>query len=221
MWVARFKLKDDEDIYSPLCEKHRTEFFAFPYTNFIRDRKINLLVGGVISGSEENKRGFLEDLNKDKRVKNIEQHHDFILVHAQHPISRESKAEIKIFYNPQYIRVKPVHVASDGWEYWEVACLDREELNKLVRAAVKHYHGELSSMKREILKSVTSLGLMTNLTEKQFEAINVAFKEGYYRYPRRLTLPQLAEITKKSYSTFQENLRKAERKIIEHFLKYR
>ncbi len=221
MWVARFRLRDDDDIYSPLCEKHKTEFFAFPYTNFVKDRKINLLVGGIISGSDENKKGFIEDLMKDRRVKSIEQHHDFILVHAQHPVSRESKKEIGVFYNPQYIRVRPVHMASDEWEYWEVACLDRGELNKLVRAAAKHYHGELSSMKRERLKSITALGLMTHLTEKQSEAIRVAFKEGYYRYPRKLTIPRLAEITDKSYSTFQENLRKAENKIIEHFLKYR
>lgn len=221
MWVAKFKLKDDEDIYSPLCKKYKVEFFAVPYTNFIKSKKINLLVGGVISGSEENIKKFVQGIKKDKRVKTVEQHHDFIFVHAQHPISRETKAEIRIFYNPQYIRAKPIHVASDGWEYWEVACLDRKELNKLVKASTKYYHGELFFIKNERLKSVTSLELTPNLTEKQSEALSLAFKMGYYNYPRKLTIPDLAKIIKKSYSTFQENLRKAENKIVEHFLKYR
>ncbi len=221
MWVAKFRLRDKQDIYTPSCEKYKIEFFACPYTNFIKDNRINLIVGGVISGSEENKKRFLNDIKRDKRVKSIEMHHDFIIIHAEHALSREAKAEIRIFYNPQYIRVKPVHVASDGWEYWEVACLDRDELNKLVQAAREHYQGRLFSLKKENLKSVASLELAPHLTEKQSESIKIAFKEGYYYYPRNLTLPELAKISKKSYSTFQEHLRKAESKIIDYFLKYR
>jgi predicted DNA binding protein len=221
MWVAKFKLRDDEDIYSPLCEKHKVDFYAVPYTNFIKKNKINLLVGGVLSGSEESKKKFIIDLKKDKRIKRVEQHYDFIFVHARHSISRESRAEIKIFYNPQYIRLKPVNVSSDGWEYWEIACLDRYELNKLIQAATKHYHGELFSIKEENMKMITSLDFMPYLTEKQLEALRTAYKKGYYNYPRKLTIPQLAKSMKKSYSTFQENLRKAENKIINYFFKYR
>lgn len=221
MWIAKFKLKDDKDIYSPLCKKFKIEFFAVPYTQFTKSKKINLLVGGVISGSEENKKKFIVGLKSDDRIKSIERHHDFILIHAQHPLSREAEAEIKIFYNPQYLRTKPVRVASDGWEYWEVACLDRGELNKLIHAATKYYSGELFSIKKEALKTVTSLEITPNLTAKQSEALKLAYKKGYYNYPRNLTIPQLAESVNKSYSTFQENLRKAENKLIDYFLKYR
>lgn len=221
VWIARFKLKDDEDIYSPVCIKLKIDFFATPYTNFVKGEKVNLIVGGIISGSKENKDRFVEEIKKNKRVASIERYHDFIFVHAQHSLSRESKAEIRIFYNPQFIRVKPVHVSSDGWEYWEVACLDREKLNELVQAAKKYYHGELFSIKKEKIKRISSLELTFDLTEKQLEAIKLAFKEGYYLYPRSLTLPKLAKILGKSYSTFQEHLRKAENKLVEYFLRYR
>lgn len=221
MWIAKFKLKDEKDIYSPLCRKHKIEFFAFPYANFIKSKTINLLAGGTISGTEENKKKFLKDLRKDKRIKFVEAYHDFMFIHAQHPVSREAEAEIRIFYNPQYVRVKPVHMASDGWEYWEIACLDRNELNKIIRAATKYYSGEIFSVRKEKLRNITSLELAPDLTEKQAEAIRLAFKEGYYNYPRKLTIPQLAKLTKRAYSTFQENLSKAENKIIEHFAKYR
>ncbi len=221
MWIARFKLKDDEDIYSPLCERFNISFYAVPYTTFIKENKIHALVGGVISGNEENKKKFIHEVKKDKRVQSVEIHNDFIFVHATHKLSRESRAEIKIFYNPEYIRVKPVHVSGDGWEYWEVACLDRNELNKLIDAAEKYYHGELFSVKEEKLKAITSLTITPNLTDKQLEALKLAYHEGYYEYPRTLTINDLSKRLKKSYSTFQEHLRKAENKLIDYFLKYR
>lgn len=220
MWVARFRLMDDEDIYSPLCKKYKIEFFAFPYSTFVKNNTLNL-VGGTISGYEENKTKFLMELKKDKRVKRVEVYRDFTFIHAGHIISRKAKAETRIFYNPQYIRVKPVHIASDGWEYWEVACLDRAELNKLIEAATVFYHGEIFAIRSEKLKNVTSLELAPNMTEKQAEAVGLAFRKGYYDYPRKLTIPQLARMVKRSYSTFQENLSKAENKIIGHFMKYR
>ena len=221
MWVARFKLRDDEDIYSPLCARWRIDFYAVPYTAYEKAGRIHLLVGGVLAGSEDHKKAFLMELKKSPQVMRIEQHHDFILIHAMHPISRESRAEIKRFYNPQYIKTKPVLVSSDGWEYWELACVERGELNKIVLAARKHYHGALISMKQETLQTVTSLEFSPLLSEKQMEALRTAFKEGYYTYPRSRTIPQLARISKRSYSTFQEHLRKAENKLVDFFLKYR
>ena len=221
MWVAKFKLKDDKDIYTSLCKKYDIEFYAYPYTNFIKNKKINLVVGGIISGLGNNKKRFINELRKDKRVKTIDRYHDFIIVHVQHPLSRESKAEIGIFYNPQYIIVKPVHASSDGWEYWEVACLDRKELNKLVKIAEENYHGKLFSIMEEKVKGITSLGLMPGLTDKQNEILRIAYKKGYYGYPRKVTINQIAKEVKKSYSTVQEILRRAESKMIEFFLKYR
>jgi len=99
--------------------------------------------------------------------------------------------------------------------------LDRGELNKLVEAAVKYHHGELFSIKEEKLKGISSLELVPQLTDKQLLALKSAFKEGYYDYPRKLTIPQLARKAGKAYSTFQEHLSKAEGKLVEFFLKYR
>ncbi len=221
MWVAKFKLKDDEDIYSPLCEKYKVEFYAYPHTNYIKNRKINLIVGGTISGKEENKKSFIKELEKNKKIKSVEQYKDYVLVHTIHSLSRETKAEIRIFYSSEYILTKPIHVSSDGWEYWEIACVERSSLNKIINSSHKHYHGKIFSIKKEKIKTITSLKLSPNLTEKQLDTIKLAFKNGYYNYPRKLTLPVLAKLIKKSYSTFQENLRKAENKIIAYFLNYR
>jgi predicted DNA binding protein len=221
MWVAKFKLRDDEDIYSPLCEKNELEIFAVPYTAFEKENKINVIVGVILSGNENAKRGFISDLKKDARVKKIEKHQDFLIVHAQHKSSFEAKSEIKRFYNPEYIRIKPIHLAKDGWEYWEVACLDRKELNKLIDAAVKYHHGVIFSIKEEKIKSISSLELIPRLSNKQFEALKEAYQKGYYNCPRKLTIIELAKTAKKAYSTFQEHLSKAENKLVDFFIKYR
>jgi predicted DNA binding protein len=221
MWVAKFQLKDDQDIYSPFCKKFKLEFFANPYTNYVLDDEIHLIVGGTLSGTDKGKKQFIHQIKKDKRVFSIDQYKDFTLIHSKHSLSREAEAEIRIFYNPQYIRTKPVHIASDGWEYWEVACVNRDELNKLVIAAIKYYHGKLISLKKETIRQISSMELSPELSNKQAEALILAFKEGYYNYPRKLTLPNLAQLAKISYSTFQEHLSKGEAKLVSFFLKYR
>lgn len=221
MWVARFRLRDDEDIYSPLAVKFNVDFFAYPYSTFQKNKKIHLIGGGIIVGSSENKNSFIRGLKKDKRIANVDVSRDFILIHAIHPATRETLKEIAVFYNPQYIKVKPVHIATDGWEYWEIACLDRTELNKLINAAKKYYYGKLFLVKEEKIKSVTSLAISPDLSERQLEALQIALKEGYYNYPRKITLPILAKLSKISYSTFQEHLSKAEAKVLSYFFNYR
>jgi predicted DNA binding protein len=221
MWIAKFKLKHDEDIYTPICKKYKVDFFATPYTYYVKNGKLNFLGGGIISGDQANKKKFVAEIKKDKRLKTVEQRHDFIFVHSQYLSSKKIEDEINIFYNPQYLKTKPVHNATDGWEYWEVACLDRSELNKIINAAVKFHHGKLISLKKEKLKTVSNLEFTPILPDKQLAAIKLAYKEGYYNYPRKLTIPKLAKQINKSYSTFQENLRKAEKKLIDFFFKYR
>ncbi|MBI4450376.1 helix-turn-helix domain-containing protein [Candidatus Woesearchaeota archaeon] len=221
MWVARFRLKDDKDIYSPVCVTHGVTFFAVPYTQYVKRGVIHLLVGGVLAGSPVSKDRFVRDVRNDPRVRTIERYHDYILVHAEHPLTREAQAEIRIFYNPQYLRVQPVRVSSDGWECWEVACVDREALNRLLKAARRYYHGKLLSLRQERLKRVSNLAMGVEMTDKQLEALRIAEREGYYEYPRHLTIPQLAKLTGRSYATFQEHLRRAENKLMRFFLEYR
>ena len=52
------------------------------------------------------------------------------------------------------------------------------------------------------------------LSPKQKEAIELAVKNGYYEYPKKIDLEKLAKITNVKRQTFQENLRRAEKKIV-------
>ncbi len=55
---------------------------------------------------------------------------------------------------------------------------------------------------------------MSVLTPKQLNAIRVALERGFYQYPRRVRISDLAKVAKVARSTFQEHLRLAEIKLI-------
>jgi|TARA_Y100000034_G_scaffold25723_1_gene30602 predicted DNA binding protein len=52
------------------------------------------------------------------------------------------------------------------------------------------------------------------LTDKQLHSINLAVAYGYYNWPRKVTLEELATVRKVSRRTYQDHLRKAEEKIL-------
>ena len=56
--------------------------------------------------------------------------------------------------------------------------------------------------------------VMPNLTKHQKHAIELAYKHGYYEFPRKVELEELAKLARISLSTFREHLRKAEKKLM-------
>ncbi|UCG03374.1 MAG: helix-turn-helix domain-containing protein [Candidatus Heimdallarchaeota archaeon] len=56
--------------------------------------------------------------------------------------------------------------------------------------------------------------LRTDLTVKQLHALTKAFNQGYYELPRNVSIDSLSEEMAIKPRTFQEHLRKAERKIM-------
>ena len=52
------------------------------------------------------------------------------------------------------------------------------------------------------------MGKPKNLTDKQKEAMGLAIKHGYYEYPRKIDVQDLARESKLSFSTFHAHLRK-------------
>ncbi|MHA2296134.1 MAG: helix-turn-helix domain-containing protein [Candidatus Hodarchaeales archaeon] len=56
--------------------------------------------------------------------------------------------------------------------------------------------------------------LKGNLTVKQLQALKIAFKKGYYELPRNIILEELAEEMEIHRRTYEEHLRKAERKVM-------
>ena len=52
------------------------------------------------------------------------------------------------------------------------------------------------------------------LTEKQRQVLELAIEYGYYKYPRKVSVQDLAKKVKMPRTTFQEHLRKAEERVM-------
>ena len=95
----------------------------------------------------------------------------------------------------------------DGTVEWTLAFNKREALTEL-----------LDRMKKEqvdvkILK-LSSVADVENLTSHQRSLVEMALEEGFFDYPRRITLRELSKKMGISASTASEVLRRAERKIL-------
>ncbi len=58
------------------------------------------------------------------------------------------------------------------------------------------------------------------LTPRQEEVLIKAFITGYYDYPRRMKLDEIARSMGISVSTLAEHMRRAEKKLVEAFMKH-
>src|SRR5712692_5306967 len=95
----------------------------------------------------------------------------------------------------------------DGTTEWTVAFTGREALTELL----ERLKGEKVDVK--ILR-LTSVANVESLTSHQRSIVAVALEEGYFDYPRKVTLRALAKKVGVTASTVSEVLRRAEKKIL-------
>lgn len=103
---------------------------------------------------------------------------------------------------------------SDGFEYWCLAAWNRAILIKAFDASKHFGSSELLEIKETKIDKIFFPHITPNLTEKQLQAMKLAIKNGYYKFPKQTNLEQLAKQIGISKETFFEHLAKAESKII-------
>ena len=95
---------------------------------------------------------------------------------------------------------------------WKVAFSKREDLDKLI------WDLQGSGSDVELIRVSNAIDDGLRLTDRQLKIVEVAFKRGYYDYPKRISIRELARIFGVSTATVSEILRRGQRKIIkEHF----
>ncbi len=99
----------------------------------------------------------------------------------------------------------------DGWIEWTLIFTKKSALQKLVFSLRNIGCGVR-------LKKVANIEEETMLTPKQEEIIKVAYEKGYYDFPKKIGIRELAEMFNISTATLSEVLRRGQKKIIEHYL---
>ena len=204
------------------CEKFNLIVLSYPSTWYEKNgKKFATTTCYFQSTDEKQKKKFIEDLKADRRISNLEVSGDIFT----YEINLDKEGEhVMLYHIKKIIFVKPTVNHYDGFEYWEVASWKREELENFIKALKGHMDVcEILKIENSPLTDVYFPNVMPKLSNSQKTALELAYGNGYYSYPRKVTLEQLAKIAKIGLPTFQEHLRKAELKllpvIIEHQMK--
>jgi len=214
MWLAKVKLLDPDCIFATKNKQFNLQSYEQALTHYKKGKSFFFMSCHLLVGTEDSKKQYISALKKDKRIKNLDINGDLTIELIEKKSSNIDLSVYKAFYNPEIILSKPGFIDSDGWEYYEFASWNREAIIKVINAVKKYYGGELLKLKNTNKYEIYMSKILPKLSIKQKEALSVAVKEGYYKFPRNKELNDLAKISKLSFSTFREHLRKAENKII-------
>lgn len=207
MWKAKLKIRHD-CIFDDRCEKYKVEASVISFNPFKKKSYYYTYHFGTVIGNNAKK--FLKDIEKDKRVDYIEiEGNTFFIIEKRR--KRETPGG---FYTPELIYIKPVLNDKTGHETWEFASFKKETI---INFAKKIKECKIISIQKTKLRDIYFPRLSPDLSIKQRNALHLAMKEGYYEFPKKIDLNELARYSKISRATFREHLRKAERKILGEF----
>lgn len=222
MWICKFRVYDEKSELRKLVEKFKVDFYYQPINYWVRDNKYFFVVAGVLRGTKKNKNRFflgLKKLKEPRRTEVLERENDFFMLITSHHVTEEEKKQVAVFYNPVIIHHKPIKFNSDGWEEWEISSVDRKSIEKIITTARNIYELKLSRFYKAKVKNFGFVSIMPQLTDKQEQALNLALKQGYYSFPRKISLDKLSGVAQVSFLTLRAHIRKAENKIISFALK--
>ncbi|HZD13045.1 MAG TPA: helix-turn-helix domain-containing protein [Candidatus Binatus sp.] len=125
-----------------------------------------------------------------------------------------------IIQGHNFMEVPPI-IFFDGWEYHRLVGFDDADVRGLLKGLDKVGKTEILH-KKEITEGgvtddtflVSFNNLFGQLTRKQTMAMVSAIEHGYYEIPRHVTADDLAKKNGQPRSTFEEHIRKAERKVV-------
>lgn len=212
MWIAKIKIRGEEGLFGSRAKKHNVSVAGYPIS--IKKKENYLLVDTVafLFGKEQNKKKFVSDLKKSKEIINLEANGDFIIAQVKDP------KELEPAYPESIMSIEPVLIDSNGDNFYTIGSWNRKELNKFLNFVSKRYKVELLKIEKRKLSNFSLAKLRPELTNKQKSAIELAIKQGYYKYPRKTSVEKLAKISNVSFSAFHAHLRKAEQKLLPFYL---
>ncbi len=213
MWVAEFRVWHKGSVATELTKKYDVVAHNIYLNTFEENGEPWVNKAVFASGPDAEK--YLQEFHKDKRLRvhKIEGHQIFYSVPALEAFHSLALDKSVFFFRPQTMQ--------NGKLTWYVASWTKENLLSVFERLKKMRDAtaELIGIKEESFNFFVNNAL-TDLTAKQLAAFQLACKEGYYTYPRKVSLEQLAKIARISYSTFKEHLRRAEERIMPHVVSY-
>jgi len=208
MWVAKIKLEGANSVLGSAVKKSGASGSGYPISFQQSSKGISVYFIGFIKGTDEQKANCIYELMRNPRLAHFEREGDCIIGQILEPLGREAG------FDPHLIHIEPTIIESDGTEYWTIGSWKKEYLINFISSLENTHKMELLKITNEKITNFSFISSNPPISPKQKMAIELAIREGYYKYPRRIELRKLAKIAGISYSTYQAHLRKAEMKLI-------
>ena len=210
MWVLKLKLDSSKQFMGRLAIKHKISMTGYPLSYYKDKNYLYVISAGFIFGEEKNKRAAIREFKKSKETVRFEQEGNFMINITKQPLFTES------VYNPEIIRPNPVIINKTGYHIWDLASFNRKALEKVLDFSEKYLGAKVLKFREEKISNISFTSLLPELTDNQKKAMEIAINKGYYNYPKKIKMEELAKKMKISYSTYQAHLKKAESKILPH-----
>ncbi|MBU3940983.1 MAG: helix-turn-helix domain-containing protein [Nanoarchaeota archaeon] len=211
MWKAIFEGSHRTCIITPLCKKYKVTDFVYLVNAWEDKNSFYYSEAHIIEGDDEDKKKFVKDLKKQKSIVKLEQKGNFILTLEKKP---RWMAAYMPLWDKRLIQTKPVIQKTDGTELWEMACWDKEPLMQILERLPKEFEIKLKSITQTKIDEIFLPHIMPKLSEQQKKVLQIAVKQGYYDFPRKINLDGLAKELKISKQTVQQHIRTAEKKLV-------
>jgi predicted DNA binding protein len=212
MWSLKYEYYHKDCTYSPMCRKLGVRLHGQPINCYSKDEALYITAIHHVEGPSAAVRKYLAYLKKSSsRMERISD--DTVFTLAKKTANLEYYQAI---YTPQLFFPEPV--LHDGKkEYGHVMSWDRQVLVNLIEVIKSSHHTsffKLLHLKNSPVHTMFTMRVVDGLTRNQREVFTFASREGYYAYPRRVNLGQIAKQFHISKSSCHETLRRAETNLL-------
>ncbi|MEI7718724.1 MAG: helix-turn-helix domain-containing protein [archaeon] len=212
MHILKFEVENKDGIYSVLTKKYNVIDYLYPIDVYKRGKFYFILGLHLLDGEASEKDKFCRALKKTKEVIKFEKYEDHVIT-----LIKEQELFYDQIYNPELFHPSPA-IIQKGIEKWTVGSWDRENLSKVLSSLEKEKKKfsnlRLDKFGKLKLDEIYFPKLLPKMSSQQKIAFQLALANGYYGYPRKKDLKDLAKIMGVSISTYQEHLRRAEEKLM-------
>ncbi len=205
MFEAKFKLKHN-GCWTERLNKFKSEFITHITVslskNYIQD------ITEISLANKNESHEIKEYFKNNKLIKSynvLEESDKKLLIQIFTDTSKIKSVVHTILKNKCFVSKKIPLVG--GWEVWTIAAPKKTAIKNALEEIKK-----LGVFKLLYVKKSTFDGF--NLSEKQERTLKLAITFGYYNWPKKISLQDLAEKLGLSKTTIAEHLRKAEIKVI-------
>ena len=210
MMEAVISLKIPQNWMSEIAEKHPVTIKVIERVPF-SEKGVKDLV--EIAGPQDVMEEVLKDIKKNPLVSKV----DTTMTDKGKLIGSitTSSCEICRILTDADVFLISAESKGDGKVEWTLVLSEKDVLKQIFD------HLKTKSVQAELVK-LTKIDDKEALTDRQDKITHVAFERGYFDYPKRISLRELARMFDVSPSTLSEILRKGQRKIVlDYFRKQR